>query len=395
MMIPFAFIRGKSGSGIVSGIDGDLVILSGQTIDIPEGSVKQYSSINIATGGTLRITGNTGLWTEIGVAGNFVNNGQVIARAGYDGQSTHNGGTFTKISAFGLGNLSYVISQAVGGAGGRGSNTVTQGQASNPNAGLGGSQLNGIGGGGGGGAHDFIGVLTSAGETSTSRLNTSRGGVGGSQGTRGGGYTSGGWNGNSPSGNVNFINGSKGQNYTNRTQSGIPSSGPSVILSKGGDGGSGGGGGRIAAGSTGTGNTIYQGMAAGGGGGYKGHHGKGLLLYVEGTYQGTGTILCSGRSGFNGGDGGNGASELVSADEQYSKNTGGGGGGGAGGSGGRFILRYGALGPNTPSVSVSGGSGGLGGLVGTAYFKADPQIVSSDGLSGSSGNNGTTDIQQI
>lgn len=229
-------------SSIISGGDGALNVTTG-IFNIPEGSVKQYSSINIATGATVRITGNTGAWTEIGCSGNCVINGTIEASTSYAaGTVNHSGGTFTKTSAFGLGALAYTIDQAVGGSGEAGGN----------GGGAGGAQKNGNGGGGGG-----YRAAGSAGAGGDGESNGSAA-TGGSGGT-----------GSSTLGN-----------------------GATATNSNGANGGGGGGG----AGS----NTSVGG---GGGGGYKGAHGKGLVLYVEGTISGTGMISVSGRAGFNGGNG--------------------------------------------------------------------------------------------
>lgn len=313
MVIPFSHFRKPS---FVTGADGALVVLNGQTVDIAEGSVKHYSSIDVNVGGTLRITGNTGLWTEIGCLGDCIINGTVIARAGYDGQATHSGGTFSKVSAFGLGNLSYTIAQANGGKGG------------NTNGGV---QTVGIGGGGGGGP-------AAAGSAGGSFSNGATGASGYAGGT-GGGLGNGG----------NSVNDGSG------------------AYPIGGSGASGGGGGAL---STGKISIAYGG---GGAGGYKGHHGKGLVLFVEGSLSGTGSILCSGRTGFNGG-----AGVDFSGVGGGDGGEGGGGGSGAGGSGGQLITKYGAL-ISMPSLSVSGGAAGTAGA-------GNGQA----GFSGQAGNNGTS-----
>lgn len=316
MMPPFSFI--KKSVSFTTGTDGGLVIISGQTVDIAEGSVKQYSSINIATGGTLRITGNTGAWTEIGCSGSCVINGAIIARAGYDGQTTHNGGTFTKTSSFGLGLLSYTIAQSLGGSGGNGSNFGA-------NYGRGGAGTSGIGGGGGGASSLDIG---------------GNGGSGGSAGVVAVGFGGAG--------------GGLGNGSTNST------SGGGSNVSGGGAGASGGGGG----GSNSFSSPIYN--PGGAGGGYKGHHGKGLVLYIEGALSGTGAISLSGRSGFIG------ASSSFNAAVHTPSTSGGSGGGGAGGSGGKLIVKYASIG-TSPVVNVAGGTGGAGGS------------GASSGLAGSAG----------
>lgn len=325
--------------GIVNPVDGDLLVLNGQTVNIAEGSIKQYKSIQIDAGGILQITGTTGAWTEIGCSGNCIVNGQIIARAGYDGTATHNGGTFTKSSAFGLGNLSYTIAQQNGGAGANGSFVSAT-------AGIGGSQANGIGGGGAGGGPG------------------GNGGAGGQNGTSSGSY---------PGGTGGGLG--NGGNSVNDGSNAYPI---------GGNGASGGGGGGYTPGgvpipkSLGGGTTSEVAYGGGGAGAYKGHHGKGLVLYVEGSLSGTGSVICSGRAGFVGG-----AGVDYSGTGGADGGGGGGGGGGAGGSGGSLILKYGSL-VSTPSVSVSGGAGGAGGAGNNAA-----------GASGSSGLNGTYSLSKI
>jgi hypothetical protein len=234
----------SSYSSIVTGADGALNILSGATVDVAEGSVKHYSSINIAAGGTLRITGGAGAWTEIGCSGNCVIDGTILVQTGNFPPATHSGGTFTKTSAFGLGDLSYTIQQALGGSGSAGVDGAAPG-----------AQLNGNGGGGSGSGDSTLYGQGLAG------------GNGESSGGNGSGTTGGA--GNSTLGN-----------------------GANAVGSNGGTGGGGGGGAGI--------NTLYGG---GGGGGYRGKHGKGLVLYVEGTISGSGSIFASGGNGFSGGRG--------------------------------------------------------------------------------------------
>ena len=346
--IPFAMLKAKVNS---VGVDGDLVILSGQTVDIPAGSFKQYTSVNIASGGTLRITGNTGAWTEIECLKNFICNGTIIARAGYSGQTTHNGGTFTRVSSMGLGTLSYTIAQAVGGAGGKGGTYSSS--HSSMIGGAGGAQANGIGGGGGGSA------------SVTKETGHAPAGAGGAGGSNGGGY----------SGRFGLGNSTLGAGGNGGTAN---VSGVNYGSGKGGAGGGGGGG-------AGAGDSLVA-LAAGGGGGYKGRHGKGLAIKVWGVISGTGTINASGENGYAGGAGGAG---IRWGSYPYGCTGGGGGGGGAGGSGGKVVLRYKAGTP--PTISVARGTGGAGGAGGT-----DTQTYHGvAGGSGSNGYNGSTDVSKF
>jgi hypothetical protein len=142
--------------GIVTGINGALSIANGQTVNILEGGTYQYSSINIAAGGTLQIIGTAGGWTEIGCQGNCAINGTIIVRAGLEGESTSGVGTFTKTSAFEIGTLSYTLAQAAGGAGGAGGGGAGFKAPPNTNFGGGGAQSAGNGGGGGIGAANGV-----------------------------------------------------------------------------------------------------------------------------------------------------------------------------------------------------------------------------------------------
>jgi hypothetical protein len=301
MIAPFSYLQKRKTTVVGSPTDGILIVEPGTTVSIPEGSVKKYSDVIIRAGGVLRISGNVGSWTEIGVTGNLICDGLLECRTGYDGEATPITGTFTKTSAFGLGSLSTSITQANGGAGSSGGNNTSSGGAQNA----------GRGGGGGGGD-----------------INGGNGGAGGSNGV----------NGTYPAGaGGSLLNGASSGSTTGAVGSGGGGGGSRVTRT-------------ISFGTSTSTRTYYGG--GGGGGGYRGHHGKGLVLYVEGTIGGTGTITCAGRAGFNGGSG---CPKIWTYG--YS---GGSGGGGAGGSGGRLVIRYRDLGRKL-SLSVAGGAGGAGG----------------------------------
>lgn len=357
--IPFSFLRGAGGAPTIStGADGDLVVLNGQTFDIPEGAVRQYNSITVNAGGTIRITGSTGAWTEIACKTFCVINGTILSRSGYDGQATHTGGTFTKTSVFGLGPLSYSISQVAGGSGGvGGSTTASSGKdVFYRYGGAGAGQSSGMGGGGGGGAASPDNYTSTATVGGAGEVGTARSLVAGANGSRGG----------------------DGYNY------------PGPFATGGAGGGGNGGNGNSASGGT-----IYATAyaAGGGGGGYRGHHGKGLVLFVEGTLSGTGTINCSGRTGFSAGNGG-----VLSPGALFGGGKaggGGGGGGGAGGSGGNLILRYRFL-STLPSVSVAGGGGGGGGAAGQSWQNGFSSFgTAANGGGGATGNAGTSSVAVI
>lgn len=370
MLIPFSFLnqQGSSYPHKVDGSDGDLIVLSGQNVNIPEGSVKKYSSVRIDAGGTVTVTGNTGAITEIGCRGNFTLNGQIICR-GY-----HNGGTFSKTSFFSETLLSHTVNQSAGGSGGSGQfRFVATAYLAIQTAGV---QSNGQGGGGPGG---FYTVGTS------NTTYTQSGGNGGSNGGTGSSYGAGAVPGAGGTGAVIGADGANGQDaFVNP----YPNGG-------GGGNGAGGGGG---------GNAIYDTTASrvgagggGGGGGSKGAHGKGLILYLEGPVSGSGTVLCSGANGFKGGNGGaGGRTSGLSALPYYMPARG--GGGGAGGSGGACWIYYrNSVGPITFSVSVSGGTGGAAGSKGGLFAGTTSQESVSganvntwtEATAGNAGSNGS------
>lgn len=332
MIIPFSLITKSSKVSSVIGfpIDGDLIVLDGQTASIPAGSVKRYNDVIIRSGGVLRITGTAGAWTELGITGNLICDGTIVCRSGYDGEPTHTGGTFSKASsAFGFGTLSYSIVQRNGGAGASGAAYTVGG------AGLGGAQNLGRGGGGGGGGSAAPGY---------------KGGNGGAAGS----------NGQSTS---MTIDGKTGPSVigiaTGGTGGGLVDGG-NASTSVGGNGAGGGGGGGfyeyVQSNKGGGSSTVAVTCGSGGGGGYRGHHGSGLTIYVAGVLSGSGLIACSGRTGFSGGAG---------AAANNGNINGGSGGGGAGGSGGKLLIKYKNIGRYI-SFSVAGGSGGTGGSNGAA-----------------------------
>lgn len=126
-------------------------------------------------------------------------------------------------------------------------------------------------------------------------------------------------------------------------------------------------------------------IGGGGAGGTRGMGGNCLYLQVAGTVSVSGVVI-SLFGGF-GGDGGNGG---LSFDPTGFAYAGGGGGGGAGGNGGKFICRYksGSItGANVSVVAGAAGSGGPGG-VGEGAIPTN----GDDGIAGTDGDNGTTDI---
>lgn len=261
-------------TGNVTGADGNLVILNGQTVNLQSTDIKHYNSVDIQAGGTLNIQGSTPGICQIGCANNFILNGQ-ITTDGFEGNSQ----IINAISAFTGESLVHSIIQQQGGVGGVG--------ASSP----GGVGTNGYGGGGGGGD-----VFQSP---------TAQGGAGGSN--NGAGYAGQG------NGVPSSIGGAGNSTNANGANGGV--------VDGGAGGGSGGGGG---------GKTISFSGRGGGGGGHKGNHSHSIYIYCEGNLSGNGTINLNGKNGYNGGGAYSGGGSQFGG--------GGGGGGGAGGTAGKLIL---------------------------------------------------------
>lgn len=247
---------------------GNLTIVSGQTVNVADGSILDYNNLTIDAGGVMNIVGGaTGNITVIGVKNNLVINGVIRGRDGTFGTSTFSLVTPNNEST------SYTITQNAAGAGGPGTYPAGNG---------GGGGTLGYGGGGGG-----------AGDSNQSR------GWGGHGGANNGPGTYAPNNLEPGQGNISLGNG-----YTG-TQDGR-----AAYLGKHG-GGSGGGGGKSA------------GAGGGGGGAFKGKHGLGLYIYVLGTISGSGQVQLNGLNGFNGGAGNNVSGRVGGG--------GGGGAGGSGG----------------------------------------------------------------
>lgn len=328
-----------------TGALGALNISNGQTVTLTTGGTYDYSSINIATGGTLQFTGGTG-WTTLGCAGNCVVNGTI--------QSIQQPNVTNPVTATALDGraLSATLIRASGGGG---SCPIPDSSCRNT-AGSGGA-----GGGGGGGSG---GLWFNPGCT----------------GSFGGDATSG-----------NATNGSGGSGGT------APVSGAA------------GGAGASTYGQNGSPGTSFSSgfFASGGGGGGAGYHGGLVYLVVRGNLSGSGSIDCRGQAGGSGGVGGSGAGSgslnqsCLSCSSPGSGNAssgGGGGGGGSGGSGGSIVIRYGSGG--LANLLVSAGSGGAGASGGVSDYRnscsccANPSTASGVGASGSSGTNGTTQTIQ-
>lgn len=326
----------------VTGADGALVILNGQTVNLTAPFTRQYTSVDIQAGGTLNITGNGNLAQMI-VRDSFTLNGTIQYRA-----NESNGYTFSGTTVSGY-SYSHNCAQNLGGSGGGGQSRIT-------GSGQGGAGTNGYGGGGGGGC---VGTSTAVGVSNGGSNNGN-----GQAGQSGGANTTGGFAG------------------TGNVTNGIGGNGTGGTSARCGDGGSGGGSG----GGGGSGFTYNDKLVTllnkgggGGGGGHKGLHGGMIFIYSVPPIVGTGSVNVSGTNGFNGGNG-----SVPSADFTYG---GGGGGGGAGGSGGKVII-------DAPSYSftpvTSGGSGGLGGARAVGNSSDTPASV--NGSNGQFGNGGILEV---
>lgn len=276
-----------------SGADGALVISSGETVFLPAGSVKDYSSIQIDASGELRIEEGSA-WTIIGCAGNCAINGDVYA------VSNPSDGTFTATAPDGTA-LSYTVTCGAGGVGGD-----TGGGSVGGNA----SQGNGGGGAGYDNGHNATSVAGNGGDgfqTSGSPI----GGVGGSDhdsnfdGSNGD-------DANSTLGDADGAGGGggyrgyNGQGLYMKIGGTCSGTGTVWVGGIGMDGGLGGGGGNAET-STASG---YGGGGGGGAGGGQG--GKAITKYHVNTP--TWTINIGGGVAANGGSGGTGLGAVDSND---------------------------------------------------------------------------------
>ena len=304
--------KAKNNSGWPYGLNGDLIIRSGQTVILPVGSVMDYNYVQIDSGGSLVLQGGYRITVIASRLGMVIN-----------GSITCDNASIRDVVAY-----DYVITpdrlitifNPVRNPGGNGGSGGTDGSNS---AGGGGGSVAGRGGGGGGGAGG-------------SSFGGRAGGAGGTTNDQTLGHGSGGG-----------------------------------VAVTGGGGGAGGGG---AGGLGGTRTINSDGGGGGGGGGYFGAHGFPLFLKSWGTITGTGIINLTGQPGFNGANGGAGACSSGTGGNCGAGGGGGGGAGGSGGDL-RVICKYfnvpysvagaaggspGGGGAGGPDVYPAGGSGGFG-----------------------------------
>lgn len=262
-----------------TGKDGALLI-DGTQVDLPAGSVKDYSSISIINGGVLNFLAG-GAWNIIGCKGAFTfTDGSIIT--GFDGH--HHGGTFTATAPDGTA-LSYTI-PASGSAG----NGGVGGDGSFSGLGLLGS---GGGGGGGGDSDGNPGTLTGGGKGGDSDSGTTLGGSGGAV------YDDTGSDGEfnpavlAAAGGGGGAQGNNGQGLYFKLAGTVTVDASSYIYVSG-DGGGGGGNGA-------------DGINYGGGGGGGGNGGSGgkIIIKTKGTtYPKPGQVTANRGSGGDGGLGG-------------------------------------------------------------------------------------------
>ena len=339
------------------GLDGDLTILNGQTVNLATG-VYDYENVLIENGGTLNLANHV----VLGCRYDFICSGNI------DISDDNNGGTFNVVHPIdGSINFNPGTYNAAGTGG-------TGGAANGQPGGSPGASSNGFGGGGGGGASPDTEANGASGGTGGSA--SGAGGTGGSP-SNGGGYT--------------VTPGSVGGNAFGS------SSGEAASGINGGDGaddtsnGSGGAGGAAGYNSTNGKLTRQAGGGGGGGrGGGRGNHGGRVEIYTHRSIgpdlpSGVGSVFAFGSSGTPRGAGGNGGN-ASGAGANYGGGGGGRGGGGVGGNGGEIDLRYRVS--QSISTNVSAGTSnsgspanGAGGTGSTANGSA--------GSGGGAGSNGS------
>lgn len=319
---------------------GDLVVREGTVLEVPAGSILDYSSITVEEHARIELLPGDG-WTVIGCRGTFRLDGELLAERGTDCRGVLERTTPPRADAPTGEHLVFEVAQAAGGAGGEGGVGIAFDANGDrfPNTERplgGGAPTCGNGGGGGGGHHSqFVNFAKPGGDAVETE-----GGSGGASGPIPGGAGAALFG---ASGGV----GVSGDNFGRWPQSGL------------------GGG--------------------GGGGGSRGYHGQAIFLQVH-TIVGTGFIRANGQPGGDGGGGGSGTFWQNAYKE--SSAGGGGGGGGAGGSGGAVVLRYQVRGDDTILSHVEtlpgpgghpGGGGGNGGGVASGGLEATAGQPGSQG----------------
>lgn len=282
----------NSSPGWPFGSDGALSIGAGQTVYLNPGAIKDYSSINIASGGQLVVNASASpAPVIIGCAGTCVINGSIIARNG-----THSGGTWSNtVPAYNVmagSVLSYTVSQSSGGSGGSG------GASSKFAGGAGGGQGSGNGGGGGGGSSANNTTAGSAGSAGTA----SAAGTGGAGSTYSDSPTNtcaagGGGNGGTK--------GRHGQAVALFIKGALSGSGGAIDVT-----GVAGSAGAAGANGASSGSILYEAAGGGGGGGGAGGSGGRIWLYYRQSFTGTINRTWGGGAAGSGGGGGSAAGNV-------------------------------------------------------------------------------------
>lgn len=278
-----------------AGVDGDLRIAAGETVQLPSGAVLDYRSLTVEAGGVLELLPGAD-WTLIGCRGELRLDGRLVARQG----TSCGGVSEARAPDAGGEALRFVLTQALGGHGGAGgggglvvhsagdSSTISaRSPGGAPDCGNGGGGGGG-GGSGGSGARGLDGPVrhqVGSGSDGLAGAPGADGLVGTNQGGLGG------------RGGMGGLHGQALYLRAGRI------AGDGTIDVRGGDGGAGGqgGGGRYtSAPESGSG-----GGGGGGGGGAGGSGGAVVLRTTEAVAPGfLGRVLVGGGAGGAGGAGG-------------------------------------------------------------------------------------------
>ena len=358
------------------GVLGNLTVSAGTTTELPGGVVYDWDNLTVEATGTLRFTGNSVDFTQIGAATNITIAGTIECK---ESSAVGVGATVTPDNT----SVTQTITQKNGGAGGNGGGAVTK-LGPSASGGIAQAQSGGNGGGGGGGAAASVGYARVGGNAGSAGIGHDTGGGTAAGGAAGASVST------SPA--TAGVNGSIGSVNTVAAYGGAGGATRYYVTARLGGGG---GGARSYVGAN-----YGNGAGGGGGGGASlGYHGKNLYIRCKGTFDGTGgTIDCGGGAGGAGGNGGNGAS-AVSGAEDGSGGGGGGGGGGAGGSAGKIVIRLNNApwtgGDVSPTLTVTaGGGGGAGGAGTKSQLGGATAVNGTAGTAGTVGDAGSTDVAE-
>ena len=285
-----------------TGKDGPLLVKNGETITLQPGSVYDFQSITVQSGGTIRISPGSD-WVIIGSVGDVNIQGTVVGNQGIAAS-----GNFVATAPDGF-RLQYNFISSGGGAGGEAPWKCPV--VDHPIA-SGGPSSNGNGGGGAA-LGEVVGQSFITGGSATDE----KGGDG-------------------------------AMGVCRRGVCSAPGHGGGLWGNPGTDGGLANGAPR-----------NWSNIGGGGGGGARGRNGQLIYIRTLGNFGAPGGVIDV--SGGNGGAGGHGG-DTGAPQAWVLQEGGGGGGGGAGGEAGAIIVRYGAQAHVSPlQYKVNGGQGGKGG----------------------------------